>query len=149
MACGRRRVQSRAITGAPDPAMLNCLGMQGAEGVDEAAGVGQLAVEVVFERREKLVARLVAGFNDVEITEEDRRLPAFQARQGGVAVGQPFPLPLRFLDAGIAGGDVDTDDLNRPLGCGQSYCGSAGGKVADRSPKSTLHAWTRQTIITP
>jgi len=42
-----------AVTGAADPAVLDFIGVQGSEGVDEAAVVGELAVEVVFEGREE------------------------------------------------------------------------------------------------
>lgn len=93
-----------AIPGAADPAVLNFLGMQGAEGVDETAIVSELPVEVVLEGGEEFVARLVVRFEDVEITEEDRELRVFAGGEGGGAGGPPFPLPRGFLEAGIAGG---------------------------------------------
>jgi hypothetical protein len=48
-----------AVAGAADPAVLDFLGVQGSEGVDEAAVVVELTVEVVFEGREELVVGLV------------------------------------------------------------------------------------------
>jgi hypothetical protein len=53
-----------AVAGAADPAVVELVGVEVAEGVDEAVAVGQGAVEVVFERLEDRVAGLVAGFED-------------------------------------------------------------------------------------
>lgn len=56
-----------AVSSAAEPAVLDFLGVQGSEGVDEAAAVSELPVEAIFEWREELVAGLVVGFENVEI----------------------------------------------------------------------------------
>jgi hypothetical protein len=73
----------------------------------------------------------MVGFEDVEIAEEHRGLRVIPAGESGVAGGQPFPLSPGFLDAGITGGDVDADDVDRPVGCGQSDRSGPRRKVAD------------------
>jgi hypothetical protein len=67
--------------------VLDFLGVQGSEGVDEAAVVGEVAVEVVFEWCEERVAGLVVGFEDIEIAEEHRGLRGVAGGEGGGAGG--------------------------------------------------------------
>ncbi|MPZ67786.1 MAG: hypothetical protein GEU83_20650 [Pseudonocardiaceae bacterium] len=51
-----------AVAGAADPAVFNSLRMQLPERVDEATVVSELQVEVVFERGEEAVPRLMVWF---------------------------------------------------------------------------------------
>lgn len=46
-----------AVTGAANPAVFHRVGVQGTEGVEQAAVIGELPVEVVLERREERVVR--------------------------------------------------------------------------------------------
>jgi hypothetical protein len=86
----------------------NCVRLrrvQGPEGVDQAAVVGEAAVEVVLERREERVMRLVTGFENVQVAEEHGG-PGRLAGQCGVAGVQPLALALGLLGVGVAGWNV-------------------------------------------
>src|SRR5215831_1270208 len=100
--------------------------------VDEAMLGDECPVEVVFERGEERVMRLVAGFEDVQVPQEYGRVAESARGQCGPAGGQPLLFAFRLLRPGVAGRHVRADDLERTARARDRYGSGPCGQVAHR-----------------
>src|SRR5438105_8844673 len=97
-----------AVAGTPHPGVFVLVRMLQAIGVDEAV-TAQPSVEVVLKRLEEGVSRSVAGLEDVEVTEQHRG-DVRASRQLLAELTYEPPLALNLVRAGIARGNVHSDD---------------------------------------
>ncbi len=94
-------VASTVTAGATEPGVIHAGRVGDAEGVGES-GLGEAAVEVVFPRPEDRVARVVVGFDGVEITNpacawlsSTAHLDHFLPAPKPCRTGRKSPIPVR------------------------------------------------------
>jgi hypothetical protein len=120
-----------SVAGSSYPAVLGGVGVQVPERVGEGMPGGEGAVEVVFLRGEERVARLVVGFEDVQVPEKYRRVSRFPGGHCRLACGEPLPLALGLLWPAVAGRHVGADDLDGTGRGGEKDRGGAGRQVPE------------------
>src|SRR5262249_36667049 len=120
------------VTRPANPAVLDSIWVQMPVCIDEAMLSHEGPVEVVFERGEERVMRLVAGFEDVQVPQEYRRVTQVARGQRGPAGAQPLLFAFRLHRPSVTGRDIRANDLERTIGAADRYRSGPCGQVANR-----------------